>query len=237
MGRSNLPMNSRFAIPDSRSPAPNSELGQSEVQYLHVTVGPQHDIFGLDVAVSDPGGVRRRQRAGGLDRHFQRFGRLHSAVSDHLAERAAFDEFGRDEMYAARFLRGLADFMNSNDVRMIERGYGARLLPEASDSLGVLSEMRRQQLERHLPFQPRIERQIYLAHSSAPDLAHQLVMANRLPCAQFFHGQPIGGDFRRRSFDEILGALVEAEQGFNLTPQLIIGAAGFGKKCRALRRP
>src|SRR5262249_34382988 len=137
----------------------------------------------------------------------------------------------------ARFRRGLADFMNSDYVRMVECGYGARLLPEASDSFGVLSEMRRQQLERHLPFQPRIERQIDLAHSSAPDLAHPLVMANRLPCAQFFQGQPIGGDFRRRSFDEILGPLVKTNKRFNLTPQLIIVAAGFGKKCRALRRP
>src|SRR5262245_24039150 len=57
-GTSNLVSDSRFPIPDSQLPTLNSELGESEIQYLHVTVGPKHDVFRLDVAVDDPGGVR-----------------------------------------------------------------------------------------------------------------------------------------------------------------------------------
>jgi hypothetical protein len=40
-----------------------------------------------------------------------------------------------------------------------------------------------QQLERGGPPQPRVARQINLAHSSAPDLAYKLIMTNRLPGA------------------------------------------------------
>src|SRR5262245_55414985 len=127
--------------------------------------------------------------------------------------------------------------MNGDDVRMIERGYCARLLTETLDALGVFGETRRQQLERHLPFQPRVARQIDLTHSSAPDLTYHLIMANRLPGAQFFQGQPVGGDFRGWGFDETPGALVESDQRFNLTAQLIAAAAGFDKKSLALRRP
>src|SRR5262249_17848601 len=58
VGTSNLLTDSRFSIPDSQLPTLHSKLGESEIQNLHVTVGPKHDVFRLDVAVDDPGGVR-----------------------------------------------------------------------------------------------------------------------------------------------------------------------------------
>ena len=37
------------------------QLGEAEVQDFHVAIAPHHDVLGLDVAVHDPRGMRRRQ--------------------------------------------------------------------------------------------------------------------------------------------------------------------------------
>ena len=49
------------------------ELGQAEVEHLHVAVGPQHDVFRLDVAVDDAGVVRGGERAGDADGDVEHF--------------------------------------------------------------------------------------------------------------------------------------------------------------------
>src|SRR5262249_37939877 len=132
--------------------------------------------------------------------------------SDQPAQRAAFDEFGRDEMRAARFRNDFADLVNGNDVRMIERGGGARLLAEAMDALGIFGEMRRQQFERDLTAQPRVARQIHLAHSSARDLADQVIMPDRLSVTRISRRHQIGGQLKWRGVNEIPNALLKAEQ-------------------------
>src|SRR4030095_6302206 len=103
------------------------------------------------------------------------------AASDKRAQREALDEFGGDEMHAPRFCRSLADLVNDDDVRVVERRSHASLLAEPPDALSVCGEARRQQLERDLPAQQRVARQVDLAHASAPDLADDLVVADRLP--------------------------------------------------------
>ena len=47
-----------------RRPLRAEEVGQAEVEHLHVSVGAEEDVPGLQVPVEDPRGVRVRQRAG-----------------------------------------------------------------------------------------------------------------------------------------------------------------------------
>src|SRR5262245_43698764 len=103
----------------------------------------------------------------------------------------------------------LADFINDDDVRVIERGGYAGFLAKASDALSVFGEARRQQLERDLAAQPRVSRQIDLAHSSASDLSYDLVMADRLSVTRLSLRQQRGGHFGGRRLDERLRAPVE----------------------------
>src|SRR5262249_48664230 len=115
------------------------------------------------------------------------------------------------------------------------RGH-AGFLTEAADSLSVFGEARQQQLERDLPAQLGVARQIDLAHSSAPDLADDLVMANRLSGPRLLRIQQCGGHLGRRRLNESLRATGETDQRFNLAPQLMVITAGLIEKSGALRR-
>src|SRR6266498_548798 len=48
------------------------EFGNSEVEYLRVSVRPQHDVFGFDVAMQDPAFVCGGQGRADLDSDVQR---------------------------------------------------------------------------------------------------------------------------------------------------------------------
>src|SRR5262249_17244269 len=51
------------------------EFRQPEIQNFDEAVGPQHDVFRLDVAVNDARGVRHLKGAGGLNGHVERIER------------------------------------------------------------------------------------------------------------------------------------------------------------------
>ncbi len=104
--------------------------------------------------------MRRVERRRHLPDDVHRFTQIQPAIDQPLAQRDAVNKFHGDEMN----LPGLADLINCDDVRMIERGGGAGFAPEALQAHGVLSELRRQQLERDVAFELLIARQ--------PDLAH-----------------------------------------------------------------
>src|SRR5207244_1687717 len=97
-------------------------------EHLHVAVTPQHYVFGLDVPMNDPGGMRSGERGSDLRSDMDGRGGRQLRAIDSLAQRFAFDEFGGDEMLAVAF----ADFVNGDDVGMIERGGRARFLLEAA---------------------------------------------------------------------------------------------------------
>src|SRR5262249_59746058 len=101
------------------------------------------------------------------------------------------------------------DFVDEDDGRVVEGGGHAGFLTEAADALRVFGEARLQQVERDLAAQLSVARQIDLAHASAPDLADDLVMANRLPGPRLFGPQQRGGHLGRRRLNESLGAPVE----------------------------
>src|SRR5262245_54922798 len=109
---------------------------------------------------------------------------------------------------------------------MIERRSGARFLAETPDASGIGGEMRRQQLQRNPAAQLLIARQINFAHSSAPDLAYELIMANRLSVPRAFRRQPISRHRGGRRFNEVFRAVVKAEQGLNFATQFLVARAG-----------
>ena len=111
----------RLVVDDPRQP---------EVEHLHVAVGADHDVLGLDVPVDDAGGVRGGERARHLpadvDRRRERLRAL-----DERAQRPPVDELLDDEELA---VRRLADFVDGDDVGVVEGRGGARLAQEALDA-------------------------------------------------------------------------------------------------------
>ena len=75
-----------------------AQLRQAEIQHLDVSACRNHQVFGLDVAVDDAGGVRGRQRVGGLHRVVEHLLEIAVRSIDQIAERHAVDQLHRDEM-------------------------------------------------------------------------------------------------------------------------------------------
>ena len=147
-------------------------FGQSEIEHFDQAVGPHHDVFGFDVAVDDAGFVRGGERLGDLFGDVQHVAHRHLAVFDLFAQRQALDEFGGDEM----LLAGMADLIDGDDVRMIERAGDFGLLLEAMHALGVPQKLFRQQLERDLAIQPCVARQVNLSHAACAKQRNHFVM-------------------------------------------------------------
>src|SRR5262249_20980267 len=93
-------------------------------------------------------------------------------------------ELGGDKVPPAGLRIRLTDFVNGEDVWMIERGCGASFLLEAADSFPILSETRQQQLERHWTVELRVARQVNHSHPARSDPALDAVAPNRLPGLQ-----------------------------------------------------
>src|SRR6266850_514382 len=99
-----------------------------------------------------------------------------------LAESHAFDKLHGDEVRPAT----LTDFVNVRDVRMIERRGGRRLLFKAAHSIMVSSHLHRQSLQSDFAMEPRILRQVHLAHSAFADFRDDAVVRKCCVDAQRF---------------------------------------------------
>src|SRR5689334_456331 len=99
-------------------------------------VGPEHDVFWLDVAMNDADIVCRRERAGHLYGDLQDVGDLEPRLRKALPQRVAFNVFGGDQMQRA----DLGDLEDGDDVGMIQSRRGARLLLKTAQSLFILCE-------------------------------------------------------------------------------------------------
>src|SRR5262245_56597885 len=95
-----------------------------------------------------------------------------------LAQCLALDVLGDDVASVSILYRSFADFVDRNDVRMVERRGRARFLLEAPHPPGVGGELGWQQLDRHLAPQSRVEREMDLAHAPASERRQNLVSAD-----------------------------------------------------------
>src|SRR5262249_43220717 len=116
------------------------------------------------------GGV---ERVGDLDGGVERDRRFQSRRSQPPAQRLAFNEFSRDITPPVRF----ADFVNGDDVRMVESRNCFGLLNEAAHTGLVAGKVVEQQFERDLALEAGIARQINLACSSSAQKSQNSVIA------------------------------------------------------------
>ena len=114
----------------------------------------------------------RFQRPGRLDGHVEDILDAHLPARDALAQGLAlYDLCG----YEARAVF-VADLVDRDDVRVIERGGGAGFLLEAEQALVVFRELARQHLQSHPPPEPRVLRQIDITHAARANLLENSVM-------------------------------------------------------------
>ena len=158
------------------------EFGDAEVQYLHEAIAnelvlPQHYVFGLDVAMHDAGGVCCLERHCYLNADAERFIEFHWTTQNTVTQRFAFDVFGRDVVAAF----GLADFINSENVWMVERENRAGFLFETSQSTLGAREFLRQYFQRDLAaVLLRVLTEKDLAHATLAQPAQDAIMGDVL---------------------------------------------------------
>ena len=75
----------------------------------------------------------------------------------------------------------IADLVDGQDVRMIERRGGPRLVQEAAEPLGIAAQLRPQHLERDRPAERRIGGLVDLAHAAAAEQVLDLIAADGGP--------------------------------------------------------
>ena len=71
-----------------------------------------------------------------------------------------------------------ADVEDRQQIRMVHRSGGARLLLEATQAVGVLGEHRRQDLDGDLARDARIAGAVDLPHPARPERCDDFVMTN-----------------------------------------------------------
>src|ERR1700736_555282 len=89
------------------------------------------------------------------------------------------------ESYSCRILAitvtGLVDFVDSADVRVVQRGCGLGLPLKAAEGLRIVREFVGKELQSDVATELEVFRLIHHTHATAADSAENAVMGNRLP--------------------------------------------------------
>jgi hypothetical protein len=123
--------------------------------------------------MDDAGRVRRGHAVGNLHRDVEQRPDGDDAAFDRRDQRLAVDQLGGDVRDAVVG----ADVVNGEDVRMIQRGGGVRLLLEACVPAGVGGDGRGQDLQRHVAAQPCIASAVHLSHPAGSERRDDFVRA------------------------------------------------------------
>ncbi len=147
-------------------------LGDAEVRQVdmvrsvHVDPGRDDDVPGLDVTVDEALPVRRVERGGDLAEDVQR---RHGLEPLRLLEPRlqvdTLDVAHDDEQDAV----GFSGFVDRDDVRVIDRRRKMGLAFEPLAEAGVVCELRRQDLERHVALETRLNGAVDDAHAAPTD--------------------------------------------------------------------
>jgi hypothetical protein len=151
------------------------ELGQAEVQDLRVAVRGDHHVLGLDVAVDDARLVGFLEPARHLEAHLERAQKVELPGLDEGLDRLAGNQLHRDE----DAVLVLVHVVDLGDRRVVHRRGGPRLPEKAPLAVGVLRELRGQDLDRYQPSEPGVPGAVDDTHAALPELLLDLVVLDR----------------------------------------------------------
>jgi hypothetical protein len=136
-----------------------------------VAITRDHDVVGFQIAMDNSGRMGPSQTFGSVLQKPEQLSEFSAFLMNLLAQGDAIDKLHRDEVHAL----ALANFMDGCDVRMIERGRGLRFLFEAPHPILIGSQISGKNFQGNLAMQPRIFREIHLAHPARANLRPDFV--------------------------------------------------------------
>ena len=155
------------------------QLGDAEVQQLHVAARGDEDVARFQVAVQDQPVVRLRDRAQHVQHQAQARIDGEREAAAVLVDRLAVDVFEHE--VGLRAVGHDTGIEQACDVRMRQAREDAAFALEAF-GVALAEQARAQELDRDLAFVAAVvaTRQPHGAHAAMADLAHQRVRADRL---------------------------------------------------------
>ena len=153
------------------------EFGQSEIEDLHATVVGHHQVRRLQIAVHDAGRMCLGQCIRRLGRRSSTIAELHAAAADQSIQRVAGDVLHHDVVETV--LAG--DLVDRDDVRMVERRGGLRLLHEPALTLGVGDGLGAQDLDGNEAIETGVPGLVDLPHPAGSELLDDFVVTDSSP--------------------------------------------------------
>jgi hypothetical protein len=148
-----------------------AEFRESEIEDLDRAIRSELDIRGLQIAMDNAPLVRRFERFGDLLRDWQHLIDGDRAARDPLGKVFALDQLHDQRRDAV----GLFDPVDRRDVRMIQRREEFRFALKARQPVRIRRELRWEDFECDLAFQPAVGRAIHLAHAAGSERGDDLV--------------------------------------------------------------
>jgi hypothetical protein len=111
---------------------------------------------------------------------------------------------------------------------MIQCGDGSRLTLEALACVGVVSEVRGQDLDRHSAIESRVARCVDLAHPARADLRRQLIRADASTLEILHHCRVVDSN-QHWCVRKALRTRVPRQERFHLLAQGLVAAAPLGE--------
>ena len=211
------------------------QFGDPEIEYFDDAVVSHDHVVGLDIAMNNSAGMGRSQSARNLDGNINRGIQFHSATRETVAKCDSFNVFGRDKSQAIC----VAEFIDSENVGVIKRGHGVRLVFETPQATLISSEFRGQQFDRNLASEALILRQIDFTHSPSPQHGNDFVMgqfsAGRNGAAVAMVVHDVLRRIEYRLLQKIHGLFGRLQQTFYFFSQLGVSSAVLiEKRCACL---
>ena len=165
--------------------------GEPEVDDLHLAVGGEHEVGGLDVAVQELLRVRVVEALGRLAReaHGLVDRELPLALVPEVVDRAALEELHDEEVVPA--LRPV-DVEDADDVGVVEPEEDPRLGRELLDESGARDQLLVEDLDRDVAVEAEVTRPVDSPHAALAELGEDPAAADHLA------GRDHLGDHRRR---------------------------------------
>ena len=148
------------------SPGRAGSSGEAQVEHDDLAFVVDHHVLGLEVAVDEPGPMRRGESSTRGTEELDELGPGRLPARQQVSQRLATDVLHRDEHVAALG----SDVEHLDHVGMRQRGHRLRLAEQPSSTVGVRAPVARaQELQRDAPIQLRIVGEHHHAHPPAPE--------------------------------------------------------------------
>ena len=150
------------------------KTGYAEIRHLYASVGKQHDVLRLDVAVDDALGMGVHEGAEYLRRE------MHSLLDpdDSLLLDVIFEGYAVDVLHDDILKRRTVAYVeNLDDIRVVEQRDRAGFVAESAAELLVVEVLLAQDLDCHYRAGVEILRLVNDSHASVSDLFEYFIPA------------------------------------------------------------